>query len=541
MRSFVWSAEADESSPSQVASKPSLAEAKSALSSIFASAAAAARAAASAPVVNAPAPSTRQPAPAAFPYVALPSTGACSTAPGRPAASSAAPSTSLPADTGGSKPSDSGPSPQVQLGLQAIVSFVQTAFGDIIDLGAPFLASIGLSATRLDVEEALLLYSSVFEPQNELLAAGRVVGLISQFDEHGMMVPGSKHPTLQSLPKLRFASEEQLSNDLLRRADRVLLYIDRLRAPYSKRAKWIVGRSQLKLPLSFPVSEPQDPKQRVLSAVLAAHGKHEESEWYELWVRSWEDGTWSRTRFKEAEAQKDPTPYTFEEMVKETQNVAVAVLYLRQPVRGLAAAAARPSAATFSREGRLLRILLTPGDGNCGIWALLLALLRFLAQLDATHPGRGRAEFEELVRRLVPGLPDHELERWWAIALELKRRLPSTAEESLQLVAPLRPLVAAVRRSVAEQLRAEARQHLSNAERELTAGKIARRAWEQRRKQVFDKQARANKVEQEGEYLWDDEVTKAARALNVGLRIATRNAPAVEALALPGRPYIVVM
>jgi len=137
-----------------------------------------------------------------------------------------------------------------------------------------------------------------------------------------MMVPGSKRPTLQSLPKLRFASEEQLSNDLLRRADRVLLYIDRLRAPYSKRAKWIVGRSQLKLPLSFPVSEPQDPKQRVLSAVLAAHGKHEESEWYELWVRSWEDGTWSRTRFKEAEAQKDPTPYTFEEMVKETQNVA---------------------------------------------------------------------------------------------------------------------------------------------------------------------------------------------------------------------------
>ena len=178
--------------------------------------------------------------------------------------------------------------------------------------------------------------------------------------------------------------------------------------------------------------------------------------------------------------------------------------------------------------------------GFVGIWALLLALLRFLAQLDATHPGRGRAEFEELVRRLVPGLPDHELERWWAIALELKRRLPSTAEESLQLVAPLRPLVAAVRRSVAEQLRAEARQHLSNAERELTAGKIARRAWEQRRKQVFDKQARANKVEQEGEYLWDDEVTKAARALNVGLRIATRNAPAVDALALPGRPYIVV-
>jgi len=46
--------------------------------------------------------------------------------------------------------------------------------------------------------------------------------------------------------------------------------------------------------------------------------------------------------------------------------VTVAVLYLRQPVRGLAAAAARPSAATFSREGRLLRILLTPGDGNCG-------------------------------------------------------------------------------------------------------------------------------------------------------------------------------
>jgi len=60
---------------------------------------------------------------------------------------------------------------EVQLGLQAIVSFVQTAFGDIIDLGAPFLASIGLSATRLDVEEALLLYSSVFEPQNELLVS----------------------------------------------------------------------------------------------------------------------------------------------------------------------------------------------------------------------------------------------------------------------------------------------------------------------------------------------------------------------------------